>query len=304
MKGIVFNIQRMSIHDGPGIRTTVFFKGCPLNCLWCSNPESQCAGLEISFIKNRCIGCGYCEQVCPQQIIHENNDYGIEDTGRCDLCMKCVEECCTGSRKVIGQEYTVEELHHEILKDKSFYDSSDGGVTFSGGEPFMQSDFLLEMLKCCKDSGLHTAIETTGETETEIMLEALELLDLVFFDLKHMNDRAHTELTGISNRKILGNLKVAAENHNNIIVRIPVIPGLNDSDENIYSTAKLAADLSVSALELLPYHNLGESKYRQLGREYTLSGIKNPSKERMEEIAGIAKQAIGNRETAVRIMEL
>ena len=303
MKGTVFNIQKMSIHDGPGIRTTVFFKGCPLNCLWCSNPESQRMEKEVACFQSRCVKCGYCAQVCPKGIIEKEPPFEITDRGQCDLCEVCVRECCTNAKKTVGEDYTAEELLHEILKDKSFYDSSGGGVTFSGGEPLMQQPFLVEILKMCRENEIHTAIETTGFADREKLLETAEFLDLVFYDVKHMDDETHRQITGVSNKVILENLAHLSKVHDNITVRIPVIPGINDSGENISRTAALAAKLGISGLELLPYHNLGEVKYGQLGREYQLSDIKTPDEERMAEIAEIAREAIGNGKTQVSVMK-
>lgn len=302
-QGIVFNIQKMSIHDGPGIRTTVFLKGCPLKCLWCSNPESQRKELEIACLKKRCIKCGYCAEVCPENIIENGNGYSILDQSKCTLCLKCVDECCTNSKNLIGKSYSGEELLEEILKDKSFYDSSGGGVTFSGGEPFMQADFLIEMLKLCKNSGIHTAIETSGMANKQDVLDASEYLDLIYFDLKHMNDDMHIKLMGVNNKIIHDNLAALALKHHNIIVRIAVIPGLNDSVENIRETAEYAAALGIGTLELLPYHSLGENKYEQLGREYSLSKISELSEDDMKQLADEARQVIGTRNTRVRVMK-
>lgn len=302
-KGTVFNIQKMSIHDGPGIRTSVFFKGCPLSCIWCSNPESQRPEKEIACFPSRCVQCGYCAQLCPKAIIEKQPPFAILHRGECDLCEICVKECCTNAKKTVGEVYTEEELLREILKDKSFYDSSGGGVTFSGGEPLMQQEFLVNMLKACKKEGIHTAMETTGFAAPDEFLQAVELLDLVFFDVKQMDDEVHSQVTGVSNKRILENLAHAAGVHDNIIVRIPVIPGLNDSRENIEQTADCTAALGIKTLELLPYHNLGEVKYEQLGRTYGLSEIKTPGEERMAEIADLARNTIGERGTEVRIMK-
>lgn len=303
MRGTVFNIQKMSVHDGPGIRTTVFFKGCPLNCLWCSNPESQRVEKEIACFQTRCIKCGYCAQVCPRDLIEKEPPFEIMDRSQCDLCEICVKECCINAKKIVGEEYTVDELVYEILKDKSFYDSSGGGATFSGGEPLMQQPFLLEVLKQCREKGIHTAIETTGFTDVDRLLEVAAHLDLVFFDVKQMDEEIHKKVTGVSNELILTNLVALAKVHNNIIVRIPVIPGINDSEENISRTAALTAELGIGTLELLPYHNLGEVKYGQLGRKYALSEIKTPDESRMKEIADIAKLSIGSRDTKVSVMK-
>lgn len=303
LEGTIFNIQKMSIHDGPGIRTTVFLKGCPMRCLWCSNPESQNMGLEIACFKSRCIDCGYCAGMCPQGIIENGNDYDIVERDKCDLCMVCVNECCTNAKKLIGESYSPQTLLDEILQDKSFYGSSGGGVTFSGGEPFMQAEFLLTMLRLCKEVGLHTAVETTGLADTKDLLEAAKYLDLFFVDLKHMENETHKKLTDVGNEVILENLALLAKHHDNIIVRIPVVPGLNDTPENIRASANYVASLGIRTLELLPYHNLGENKYGQLGMEYTLSGTENPSSVTMEELAEIAREAIGVRNTSVQVME-
>ena len=280
-KGTVFNIQKMSIHDGPGIRTTVFFKGCPLSCLWCSNPESQRVEKEVACFQTRCVKCGYCAEVCPKGLIERKPPFEITGRSECDLCGICVKECCTNGKKVVGEDYTVEELLHEVLKDKSFYDSSGGGVTFSGGEPLMQHEFLVEMLKACKQAGLHTAIETTGFGNTADLLSAAEYLDLVFFE----------------------NLAALAADHNNIIVRIPVVPGLNDDDINIAKTAEYITSVGISQLELLPYHNLGEVKYGQIGRTYELSEVKTPDEERMAQLAGVAKAGAKGRTLEVSVMK-
>ena len=300
-KGTIFNIQKMSIHDGPGIRTTVFFKGCPLNCIWCSNPESQKPKKEIACFPARCVSCGYCAQVCPKGIIEKQAPYNIIDRDACDLCEICVKECCTNAKKTIGEEYDTDGLLNEILKDKSFYDSSGGGVTFSGGEPLMQHEFLEEILKLCHENGVHTAIETTGYAKPETLEKVIEHLDLIFMDLKHMDSEAHRKLTGVSNDRILENLSLIAEKHDNIIVRIPVIPGLNDSEENIQQTADFVAGRGIKKLELLPYHNLGEVKYGQLGMEYALCETKTPSDEKMNRLLALAQTAIRDRMTEVRI---
>lgn len=291
----------MSIHDGPGIRTTVFFKGCPLNCIWCSNPESQNVDKEIACFPMRCVSCGYCSQVCPKGIVENQAPYNIVNRAECDLCEICVKECCTNAKKLIGDDYDVEKLLAEILKDKSFYDSSGGGVTFSGGEPLMQHEFLVDILKACQEKGVHTAIETTGYAEADILDEVIKHLDLIFMDLKHMDAEEHRKLTGISNEKILANLAAIAEKHDNIIVRIPVIPGLNNSDENIKATAEFVASHGIKKLEMLPYHNLGEVKYGQLGMEYALRDVKTPSDEEMERLVALAVEVIGDRGTEVRV---
>lgn len=302
--GIVFNIQKMSIHDGPGIRTTVFLKGCPLNCLWCANPESQAVRLEIACFHNRCVSCGYCAAVCPKHIISDGDGYEITDRSRCDLCLECVRECCTGAKKLVGEEYTVERLYEEILRDKNFYDTSGGGVTFSGGEPLMQRGFLLAMLRMCKEGGLHTAIETSGATsDIRGFIELLDYLDLVFFDIKHMDEEEHRRLTGVSNKSILDNLAAVSKRHSNIIARTPVIPGINDDATNICRTAEYAASLGIRRLELLPYHELGKNKYTQIGREYDLADVQVPAEEHMQMLADAARKAAGEGNTEIAVMK-
>lgn len=291
----------MSIHDGPGIRTTVFFKGCPLNCLWCSNPESQKVEKEVACFQSRCVTCGYCAEVCPKGLIEAQPPFEITNREECDLCEICVKECCTNAKKVVGEDYTVDELLKEIMKDKSFYDSSGGGVTFSGGEPLMQSAFLKEILAACRENGVHTAIETTGMTDTDSLIETAALLDLIFYDVKHMDDETHRDITGVSNERIIANLAALAKAHDNIVVRIPVIPGINDSTENLRKTADYAASLNIPSIELLPYHNLGEVKYGQLGREYALADTQKPSEEQMNALADEMRNAVGDRNTEITI---
>lgn len=293
----------MSIHDGPGIRTTVFFKGCPLNCLWCSNPESQKVEKEVACFQSRCVTCGYCAEVCPKGLIEAQPPFEITNREECDLCEICVKECCTNAKKVVGEDYTVDELLKEIMKDKSFYDSSGGGVTFSGGEPLMQSAFLKEILAACRENGVHAAIETTGMTDTDSLIETAALLDLIFYDVKHMDDETHRDITGVSNERIIANLAALAKAHDNIVVRIPVIPGINDSTENLRKTADYAASLNIPSIELLPYHNLGEVKYGQLGREYALADTQKPSEERMNALADEMRNAVGDRNTEITIMK-
>ena len=302
-KGVVFNVQKMSIHDGPGIRTTVFLKGCPLDCLWCSNPESQRATVEIALLTTKCIKCGYCAEVCPKGIIGKEFPFPILDRDACDVCGICAKECCTMAKDVIGKEYDDAELLKEIESEKPFYESSGGGVTFSGGEPFVQFEFLNRMLQICQESGIHTAIETTGYTDKDKLLEAAKHLDLVFMDVKHMDSAKHKELTRVGNEKILENLKALSEVHDNIIVRIPVIPDINDQMENLKATADYVASLGIGTLELLPYHNLGKNKYDEIGRVYQLTDVKTPSRDRMEDIAAELRNTIGDRVTQVQIMK-
>lgn len=302
-EGVIFNIQKLSIHDGPGIRTVVFFKGCPLRCQWCANPESQKKEVEVACFTNRCVECGYCEQICPQHAITREGKHSVIDREKCDLCLKCVDECCTNSKQVIGKTYTVDETMTEILKDKAFYDKSGGGVTFSGGEPLMQPEFLLDVLKACKAAGVHTAIETTGMGDLNKILEIVKYLDLIFFDVKHMDSKIHEELIGVPNEVILGHLREIAAVHPNIIARTPVIPGKNDSDENIAQTAKLVSSLGIGKLELLPYHNFGEYKYGQIGMEYQLSDIVAPETAFMNHLREVAMNEAKGTDMVCEVVE-
>lgn len=285
-KGNVFNIQKLSIHDGPGIRTLVFLKGCPLRCLWCANPESLELKPQIASFYNRCIGCGACKEICPKDAITVVDGAYVIDTELCDdNCQLCSEECYAESKRIVGKEMTADEVIDEIMKDRGFYKRSGGGVTFSGGEPLMQADFLLEILKECKRLKLHTAIETSGYADNNKIKEIAEYLDLIYFDIKHLDSNKHRELTGVLNHKILGNLKTLNDMRKSIIVRIPIIPTYNDDENHIKGIAEFCMDLkSVIRIELLPYHNLGESKYKSIDKEYGLSEIETPASEQMDKL--------------------
>lgn len=270
-KGLVSDIQRFSIHDGPGIRTLVFMKGCPLGCLWCSNPESQNRTMEIAFVESNCIGCGKCYEVCGLDAIDEHT-FEI-DRGICDNCGKCVEVCPGNAKKMIGRWYCVPELIREVERDRIFYRNSGGGVTVSGGEPSLQHKFVSSFLKKCQELNLDTAVETCGYAKWEHLRPIIGYSNLVFFDIKHMNAEIHKRLTGRGNQLILENARKASL-ISPITIRIPVIPGYNDSVENIEATAEFARKLkNLNKIELLPYHSLGEHKYTWLGKQYQGKGI-------------------------------
>lgn len=270
-KGLIFNIQRFSIHDGPGIRTVVFFKGCPLRCLWCHNPEGQIMKKEMVIWDDRCIGCKTCFKTCPNS--------AVEDPSKCVLCGECVKECPADAREIVGKEMSIEEIMAEIEKDRIFYEQSGGGVTFSGGEPLFQYNFLISILKKCKDNGIHTAIETCGYSNWEILLSISKYTDLFLFDLKVMDDESHRKFTGVSNKMILENLKRLSSNHKNIIIRIPVVPGVNDNIENIKKTAEFVSSLGIKEVHLLPFHKGGVDKYRRLRRDYKFGVESSQSKD-------------------------
>ena len=301
MTGLVYNIQRFAVHDGPGIRTLVHMKGCPLKCLWCSSPQSQRKKVQLLHILAHCTACGTCIPSCPNDVISISED-GIPQMlwEKCEHDGACVEACPHQARELSGEFYTVEELYKEVAKDSPFYRRSNGGVTVGGGEPTMQHEFVTEFLKRCKKSYMHTAIETCGFIKWEHLEGMLPYLDLVYMDVKHMDDTVHKEITGVGNDRILDNVaRVAAEKP--LIIRIPTIPGLNDSDDNITATAAFAAGLgkNLQRIELLPYHQFGTQTYTQMGKEYQLEETQPPSDDHMKcleaivEAQGVAAQIGG-----------
>ena len=288
--GTVFNIQRYSIHDGPGIRTTVFLKWCPLNCWWCQNPESQLSGREMVFWEDRCIGCGACSTICPSGAIQIKNGIPVTEKEKCILCGKCIEKCPALAREMIGKKITAEEIIKEVEKDLVFYEESGGGVTFSGGEPLGQSEFLEELLNACQKKKIHTAVDTSGYVSWEILNKISSKVDLFLYDLKIMDSERHKKYTGVSNELILENLKKLSSVHNNIFVRFPVIPGINDDYQNIKEMGEFLSSLKVTQVNLLPYHYIGVDKYRRLGRTYKLATTQPPSEEKLSEISAILRK--------------
>jgi len=288
--GTVFNIQRYSIHDRPGIRTTVFLKGCPLNCWWCQNPESQLSGQEIIFWEDRCIGCGACSTICPSGAIQIKNGIPVTEKEKCILCGKCIEKCPALAREMIGKKITAEEIIKEVEKDLVFYEESGGGVTFSGGEPLEQPEFLEELLNACQKKKIHTAVDTSGYVSWEILNKISSKVDLFLYDLKIMDSKRHKKYTGVSNELILENLKKLSSVHNNIFVRFPVIPGINDDYQNIKEMGEFLSSLKVTQVNLLPYHYIGVDKYRRLGRTYKLATTQPPSEEKLSEISAILEK--------------
>lgn len=269
--GIIYNIQRFSLHDGPGIRTTVFLKGCPLRCKWCHNPESQTIKPQLSLFSQRCIGCGKCFQTCA---VHQlNNNVHQIDYTSCKACGQCVSACPSAALEIIGKEATADEIVSEALRDTPFYQTSGGGITLSGGEPTMQAEFALEILKLSKTNGLHTAIETCGYGDDSVFKLLLPSLNLVLFDIKQMNPEKHKRCTGVDNRLILDNLKrlCKADQTVEVIVRTPVIPRFNDDIENyVMLSAFLQTFERKPRVELLPYNSLAGSKYPRLGIKFEL----------------------------------
>lgn len=263
-KGIVFNIQRYSLHDGPGIRTIVFLKGCPLGCLWCSNPESQKLTRQIVFKPESCVGCGCCFNVCPTGARNDKNFTG------CKHCGKCISICPTGALEIIGTEMSVQDVLDEVEKDRAFYNNSKGGVTLSGGEPLVQHEFAAALVEAIKKMNLHVAIETTGFAPWEHAKKVLSGADLILYDLKQMDSEKHKIYTGVLNELILENARrIAKTKSENMIFRVPFIGSVNSDRENITAVARFASELGVKEVHLLPYHRYGEGKYKKLGLEYT-----------------------------------
>ncbi|WP_028313618.1 glycyl-radical enzyme activating protein [Desulfatibacillum aliphaticivorans] len=260
---ILFDIQRFCIHDGPGVRTTLFFKGCPLRCQWCQNPESQNPKPEIAFYQEKCVGCFECLEACPREAILSLPDQRV-DRNRCDACGKCAEVCTQDALRLVGGDWDAESLLEEIAADRDFFLDSGGGVTLSGGEPLLHGDFLLEFLSLAKSEGIHINLETCGMAGYEVLSSLTPLLDLVYFDLKLMDSQEHARYTGAPNARILNNFSLLAEEFPAVQARMPVIPGVNDSGENIFQTAAFLRHNNKDSIHLLPYHNLGQSKLTRL----------------------------------------
>ncbi len=261
VSGVVFNIQRCSLHDGPGIRTTVFLKGCPLKCFWCQNPESQSAGPEILLDRRKCTLCGTCHQACRTGAVRLEGGKPVFNRGDCRGCGQCVPSCPNEARTISGKRMTVDEVLQEVLKDVKFYKKSGGGVTLSGGEPLAQPRFAREILKRCKEEGLHTTLDTCGYARWSSIKGLLEYVDLVLFDIKHLNAVKHAGATGRDNRLIVENAKKIAK-LKPMRVRVPLIPGFNDDIETVGEIVRFVRDeLGCQDVDILPYNRLGEIKY-------------------------------------------
>lgn len=265
MTAAVFDIEKFAVHDGPGIRTTVFLKGCPLHCLWCHNPESQRREKEIFFTPEKCIGCGWCFKVCPKHC-HIAGETHLFDRADCIHCGACTEKCYAGALELAGKDMAVDEVLAEVLKDKVFYENSSGGMTLSGGEPMVHFEFILELLQKAKAAGLHTCIETCGYAPWEQYEKILPYIDLFLYDIKATDPEKHREFTGVTNELILENLRKIDEAGGKSILRCPLIPGVNDGEEHLLAIAKLAESLNnVQEINLEPYHPLGVNKSARLG---------------------------------------
>ena len=286
ISGTVFDIRKYSIHDGPGIRTTVFFKGCPLNCWWCHNPEGQALKPEIMFRQPRCIQCDTCLAVCLAGAISRVDGVTSVDLGKCDLCGDCLANCYSQGLELAGRTLKVSEVLAEIEQDTIFYDQSGGGATFSGGEPLLQHEFLKALLEACQLKGIHTALDTSGYASWEALDDIRESVNLFLYDLKIMDDARHRHYTGVPNRLILKNLKRLSEMGQRLIVRIPIIPGINDDPQNLNQAGEFLSGLtSLERVDLLPYHKIGLGKYTSLQKNYLLNETQPPSEDQMAELA-------------------
>jgi len=288
MKGLVFNIQKYSIHDGPGIRTLVFLKGCPLRCLWCSNPESQNPEMELNYDPAMCTSCHACVSACPTGAIKKGltAQRGIViDRQKCNACGKCVAVCPSGALTFYGRWMSAKQVVAEVEKDMPFYRRSGGGVTLSGGEPLLQPDFAGEILAGCKHAGIHTAVETAGAVPWDKVEKVLKYTDMVLYDIKVMDPARHKAFTGISNELILENAVKIAKTGVQMLIRTPVVPCYTDDMQNLIQIAEFAAGLGrIREIHLLPYHSYGAGKYQRLGRRYVLSDVLPPDKKQMEGI--------------------
>ncbi len=280
---MITDIQKFSIHDGPGIRTVVFFKGCPLGCLWCQNPETRKTSFQLMLNPQLCIGCGSCKKVCPSGAA-----YG--EWMNCKSCGLCVDECYAKARRIAGSIFTADQVFEKVREDEVFYKNSKGGVTASGGEPMLQAKFCRELFEKCKTAGISTAIETSGYCTYDNFELLLPWCDLFLYDIKHTDTKLHKKYTGHGNGRILYNLKKITKAGANVIIRMPFIPGVNDMAWNLRKMAQTAAECRIREIHLLPFHQFGESKWKELSLEYKCHDYLPPTEEALHEGAAILKE--------------
>lgn len=266
--GIIFNIQKFSVNDGPGIRTVVFLKGCPLRCRWCANPESQISKTQVLWNQNKCLHCHHCFESCTVNAISDTDGHIQIDSSKCNGCTCCIQQCPGKALAIEGERKTVQEILDIVLQDSVFYEESGGGITLSGGELLSQPEFSTELLLAAKENGLHTCCETTGFAQPKIFKQVMQYVDYILFDIKHWNAVKHKEGTGVSNELILKNMKYAASTQKKILPRLPIIPHYNDSLADAHGFVRCLQELSLLEIQLLPFHQFGENKYDLLGMDY------------------------------------
>ena len=286
---LIFDIKRYAINDGPGIRVTIFLKGCPLSCKWCHNPESISREVQKMYTESKCIGSLECIKICEQEALSLGPNGIVTDVDACNLCGKCAEVCPTKAIEMSGEEMSVEKVMKIIKRETLFMDQSKGGVTFSGGEPLMHHEFLIELLEACGEEGIHRCVDTSGFANTKIFKEVAQRTDHFLYDLKMMDSDKHKELTGVPNEKILENLKILAETRAAMNIRIPLIKGINDDEKNILRSAEFIASLSggKKMVNILPYHNIASKKYEKLGIEYAQGTMDEPDQDHQKRILEI-----------------
>lgn len=283
LKASIFNIQKFSVNDGPGIRTVVFFKGCPLSCKWCSNPESQVMKSQILWNNSKCVRCLTCLNSCKEKAISFIDNNIVINFETCVGCLNCVTNCPSNALESKGSMMSIKDVMDVVLQDIDFYEESGGGITLSGGEFFMQPLFTIELLKACREKGINTCSETTAYVDTDTFLDIIPLFDQMYIDLKHYDESKHLEGCGVSNKQIINNIKEAVKQNINLTLRIPVIPSFNDSLEDAKEFSKLIKEIGLNKVQLLPFHQFGENKYNLLNKEYELKDTSALHKEDLYE---------------------
>lgn len=296
-KATIFNVQKYNMYDGPGVRTLIFFQGCPLRCKWCANPEGMIKKYRVMFKSNSCVNCGACVSVCPvgiHTISNESLKHEVNRNIECIGCRKCVDACLNSALSIVGEVKTISELVEIVEEDRAFYEASGGGVTLGGGEVLMQPEAASSLLMACKQEGINTAIETCGYSKLELVLKVAEFTDLFLFDIKHINSDKHFELTGVRNEQILENLKELLRRKYKVKIRMPLLKGVNDRKEDIEDIIKFLIPFkdykNFKGIDLLPYHKMGVNKYKQLGIEYPIEGDPSLSNEDLNKVEGWIKK--------------